>query len=62
MLAQTHQLLTLASAEPETEQSLRLLPVNLVEIGRQVTAEFVAAALVKDIDLGLESTQEDMQS
>jgi len=56
-----HQLLTLARAEPETEQSLHLLPVNLVELGRQVTAEFVAAALAKDIDLGLESAQEDMQ-
>lgn len=56
-----HQLLTLARAEPETEQSLSLLPVNLVELGRQVTAEFVTSALEKDIDLGLESTPEDMQ-
>lgn len=56
-----NQLLTLARAEPETEQSLRLQPLDLAELARQVTAEFVDAALAKDIDLGLESASSSLQ-
>jgi len=56
-----NQLLTLARAEPETEQSLRLQSLDLAELARQVTAEFVDAALAKDIDLGLESASSSLQ-
>ena len=49
------QLLTLARIDPEASDSLQLEPINLAQLGRDITSSWVPAALVKQIDLGFES-------
>ncbi len=51
-----HQLLSLARAEPaaSTAQDLRLIDLN--EVAREITAEWVPRAVERDIDLGLNAS------
>lgn len=48
----THQLLTLAKAEPVSENHQRIDSIDLAYIAREVTTEWVPAALSLEIDLG----------
>lgn len=48
----SHQLLTLARAEPEAGADRRLIEVDVAGIAREVASEWVPAALEREIDLG----------
>jgi len=49
------QLLALARVEPGSGREMQQQPVDLVQLSRETTAEWVSAALAKQIDLGFES-------
>lgn len=51
-----NQLLILSKAEPDGATFLALAPVDLRLLAQEVTSDWVAAALQKNIDLGFEST------
>ena len=51
-----HQLLTLARVEPSTNSNFTYSPLNLSELAKEVTTEWVPQALVKGIDLGFDIT------
>ena len=53
-----HQLLTLARVEPSTNSNFSLVLVNLSQLAKEVTAEWVPKALAKQIDLGFVSMDE----
>ena len=48
-----NQLLSLARAEPEASTAQALAPLDLNQIARETTAEWVPRALERDVDLGL---------
>ncbi|MDA8384112.1 MAG: sensor histidine kinase N-terminal domain-containing protein [Betaproteobacteria bacterium] len=50
-----NQLLALARAEPESLRARPLNPLDLGELCRTVTSEWVPEAMLKDIDLGFEA-------
>jgi two-component system sensor histidine kinase TctE len=50
-----NQLLALARAETQTAQAMPFEKIELTELGRQVTREWVQAALTRRIDLGFEA-------
>lgn len=50
-----HQLLSLARVEPGSGRDMGLETLDLVSLARDVTAEWVAPALAKQIDLGFET-------
>lgn len=50
-----NQLLILSKAEPDGATFLAFAPVDLRSLAQEVTSDWVAAALQKDIDLGFES-------
>lgn len=52
-----HQLLSLARVEPGSGREIDLQPFNLVNLARETAAEWVSAALAKQIDLGFETTK-----
>jgi two-component system, OmpR family, sensor histidine kinase TctE len=49
----THQLLTLARADPEANAAISMVPVDLSVIAREVASEWVPRAIERGIDLGL---------
>lgn len=51
------QLLVLARVEPGSFQEVHLQELDLVQLARDVTAEWVTSALSRQIDLGFEATQ-----
>ncbi len=51
-----HQLLSLARVEPGSGRDLGLEALDLASLAREVTSEWVAPALAKQIDLGFEAT------
>lgn len=51
-----NQLLSLARAEPGAGRSLGLEPLDLVDLARETTTEWVPLALARNIDLGFDST------
>jgi two-component system sensor histidine kinase TctE len=51
-----HQLLSLARVEPGSGRDLGMAPLDLAALTREITAEWVAPALAKQIDLGFEGT------
>ena len=53
----TNQLLALARAEPEAIQSSNMIPLDLAELSRTATMEWVPEALGKNIDLGYEGSE-----
>lgn len=48
------QLLTLARIDPEAADTMQLVPLDFVPLARDVTSNWVPAALAKQIDLGFE--------
>jgi len=50
-----NQLLSLARAEPAAGRGLNSAPLDLVELARDTTTEWVPRALTRNIDLGFES-------
>ncbi|MDB5838490.1 MAG: sensor histidine kinase [Herminiimonas sp.] len=48
----THQLLTLARADPASEARQRFAPIDLARVAREVTTEWVPIALTRGVDLG----------
>lgn len=52
-----NQLLTLARVEPGSVRDIHLQELDLVQLARDVTAEWVTAALSRQIDLGFEAAQ-----
>lgn len=53
-----NQLLVLARVEPGSAREIHLQELDLVQLARDATAEWVTAALSRQIDLGFEATQE----
>lgn len=53
------QLLTLARTEPEALATFQRTPVDLRELAREVTAEWVPRALAAGVDLGLDDGDEE---
>lgn len=51
------QLLALARVEPGSGREIDLLPLNLVDLARETTSEWVSTALAKQIDFGFENAQ-----
>ena len=51
-----HQLLSLARAEPESNTTQVLSPLDLNQVARETTAEWVPRALERDMDLGLNAS------
>jgi len=51
-----NQLLSLARAEPESASQQVLLPLDLLRLAQEVTAELVPRALAAGVDLGLEES------
>ena len=51
-----HQLLSLARVEPSSGRELGFEPLDLTQLAREVTSEWVTTALAKQIDLGFEAT------
>jgi two-component system sensor histidine kinase TctE len=49
----SRQLLTLARAEPESNEATELKPVDLVALARSTGEEWIPRALTEDIDFGL---------
>jgi two-component system, OmpR family, sensor histidine kinase TctE len=56
-----NQLLTLAHNEPAADKSLKMETVDLVQLGTEITMEWVPEALQKHIDLGFESDGHPLQ-
>lgn len=56
-----NQLLSLARAEPGSSHALTLLPVDLVVLIHEVTAEWVPKALEHNIDLGVSCTLQKLE-
>jgi two-component system sensor histidine kinase TctE len=54
-----NQLLSLARAEPESALAQQAGPVELRELARELTAEWVPRALQAGVDLGLDEAQDD---
>lgn len=52
-----NQLLSLARVEPASGRETNLHTLDLVQIARETTSEWVSAALARQIDLGFESSQ-----
>lgn len=52
-----NQLLVLARVEPGSAREVHLQELDLVQLARDATAEWVTAALSRQIDLGFETTQ-----
>lgn len=50
------QLLSLSRVEPGSGREAQLQPLDMVQLARETTAEWVAAALARQIDLGFESS------
>lgn len=50
-----HQLLSLARVEPGSGRDLGFHVLDIVQLAREVTSEWVSAALAKQIDLGFEA-------
>ncbi len=53
-----HQLLALARVEAGSNRQVNLPELDLMQLSRDTTAEWVAAALLRQIDLGFEATQQ----
>lgn len=53
-----NQLLVLARVEPGSAREIHLQELDLVQLARDATAEWVSAALHRQIDLGFEATQQ----
>lgn len=51
------QLLTLARTEPEAQQHDLMNTLNLVEVAKKITSDWIPSALNKNIDLGFESPE-----
>lgn len=51
-----NQLLNLSKAEPENIESISLIELDLVELAKEVSANWVAKAIKKEIDFGFDST------
>lgn len=51
-----HQLLSLARAEPEAAAATTMTPIDLDDLARAVTTEWVPRAIERSIDLGLSSS------
>jgi len=52
-----NQLLSLARAEPGTERAFAMEHLDLNQLGREVTTEWVPHALAREIDLGFDGSQ-----
>ncbi len=50
-----NQLLSLARAEPATGRAHTVEPIDLVQLAREVTAEWVPRAIERNVDLGFDS-------
>ncbi len=53
-----HQLLTLARVEPSTKSNYTFSLINLSNLAREITTEWVPKALSKNIDLGFDTSTE----